>query len=99
MSAKRKRLLALAKHHRKSNQMRRSRGVVSVVRHKRRPGQPLWSLSMRLQIPLPGKLKCECMRLARENRLSQAELGLLIVAAAVRDEAWLRRVLKARNGR
>lgn len=61
-----------------------------------RPGF-LWSLQDRLYVPMPGVLKCEVMRIAREANVSQAELGLLIVQAAVNDQAWLAAVLAARE--
>jgi len=74
-------------------------GQSATVRPKRKPVRAgfLWSLQDRLYVPMPGLLKCEVMRIAREANVSQAELGLLIVQAAVNDQAWLAAVLAARE--
>jgi hypothetical protein len=46
-----------------------------------------------IRVPLP--FKCEVMRVARENALTQDELGWLVARAAIADQAWLCEVLAA----
>lgn len=66
--------------------------AIGGVRPKRRDGG-LWQWE-KLVVAVPLKLKCELMRIAREQRISQNELGLVIVQGAVRDETWLGMVLR-----
>ncbi len=69
----------------------------SGIRPKRKPVAAgfQWSLQERLYVPVPLELKCEVMRLARLHAMSQAEFGLVIVTAALKDEGWLAAVLAA----
>ncbi len=71
--------------------------AASGIRPKRKPVASgfQWSLQERLYVPVPLELKCEIMRIAREHVMSQASLGLVIVAAAVKDTTWLSAVLRA----
>lgn len=66
-----------------------------------RPKRPNNSLTLsweKLIIPLPLSLKCQVMRIARENNLSQAALGLVIVRAVVENETWLTAALRSAGG-
>lgn len=69
-----------------------------VIRPKRRNGtiDPTWE---KWVIPLPLRLKCEVMRLAREANLSQASFGLIVVQAALQDTTWLAAVLRTAAGK
>jgi hypothetical protein len=59
----------------------------------RRRGQQLWKWGERLYIGVPLPVKNWFTRLARENGLSQSELGLALVQAAKADEAWACRAI------
>lgn len=59
----------------------------------KRPNGAIHDFRERLMIRLPLPLKVQIMRLARENALTQDELGWNIVRAALADEAWLVNVL------
>jgi hypothetical protein len=67
-------------------------GVSAVPR--RRVG--LWSLKHRIYVPCPLELKTAIERIARQHGLTQAELGLLIIEAAVLDQTWLVAVIAKR---
>lgn len=63
-----------------------------------RPKRPNRSLNVTWEkfiIPLPLSLKCQIMRLAREANLSQAAFGLVIVRAALANEAWLAAAIRS----
>lgn len=60
----------------------------------KRPNKTLRGFEHKLFVPVPGALKGEVMRLCRERHVSQAELGLMIIQAAFRDEMWLESVLQ-----
>lgn len=59
----------------------------------RRRGQRLWQWGEKLYIPVRLALKNRFRSLAREHRMSQAELGLILVEAAMRDREWFERVI------
>ena len=70
------------------------RDAKSGVRPKR-PNGAIHDFGQRLHVRIPLPVKCEIMRLARENCLTQDELGWAIVKAALTDEAWLVQALAA----
>jgi hypothetical protein len=51
----------------------------------RRRGQRVFFLTEDVWIPLCPKVKLRCITMCRELRTTQAELGLVLVAAAVAD--------------
>jgi hypothetical protein len=55
----------------------------------KRPNGAIHDFRERLMVRLPLPTKCEIMRLARENALTQDELGWIIVRTAIADQAWL----------
>ncbi|QDU27476.1 hypothetical protein ETAA8_25640 [Anatilimnocola aggregata] len=61
------------------------------VRPRRRDGG-LWQWE-KFVVSIPLKLKCELMRIARENFVTQNELGLFILRGAVQDQTWLAALL------
>lgn len=64
------------------------------IRPKRADGA-LGQYPEKLYVPVTVRTKCEVMRVCRERGLSQAELGLVIVEAALLDEEWLGQALAA----
>ncbi len=57
----------------------------------RRPnGSQLWVWRERIYIPCPLSVKNEFTRIARENRMSQAELGTAIVDSVLESDLLLR---------
>ena len=64
-----------------------------VIRSKRK-NRALWTWSEKLYIPCTLATKGRYLRLAREMGMSQAELGLVVVEAAIFDPAWLHRAIK-----
>lgn len=95
MSSKQARLSAIAKRGRKlpAESLPAVEPLVVAIRAKRSPGG-FWSME-KLYVPVPLALKCEVMRIAREAGMSQAQLGLVIVQAAVADADWLKAVLRS----
>lgn len=55
----------------------------------RRRGQRIWSYEYKVYIPCPGATKCDFARVSRENRMTQAELGLVIIQRAMNEPEWL----------
>lgn len=48
----------------------------------------------RMIFPVPIALKCDVMKICREQNLTQAEMGRRVFEAAIRDPRWLQAVLK-----
>lgn len=65
---------------------------------RKRQGKSVWKLCWRLYIPCPVQVKLDVMRLARENNMTQAELGLMIIEQATRDSEWLVRCIENYRG-
>lgn len=64
----------------------------------RRRGQGVWKFAWRLYVPCPVRVKLDVMRAARENRMTQAELGLVIIEQALREPEWLTRTVERYRG-
>ena len=67
----------------------------SGVRPKKRDYLVWRSQAEKLIVRMPLALKCEVLRVVRENSLTQSDFGEAIVEAALRDPAWLAKVLAA----
>src|SRR5262245_52755663 len=68
--------------------------VMDDIRPKR-AARSLLGAWCQLCIPLPAMLKADVCREARHHGMSQAELGLRIVAAAMADQAWMEALYQA----
>ncbi len=62
------------------------------IRAKRR-NRALWNWD-KLYVPVTLATKCVYLRVAREEHMSLAELGLVVVEAAIRDAKWFRKAVK-----
>ena len=62
------------------------------MRGKRRNGN-LWKWENRIYVPCPASTKAAFVELARSNAMSEAELGLAIVEAAMMERSWLDAVI------
>ena len=58
------------------------------TRQYKRPRGGFWAWTERIYIPCPLRIKNEFSRIARENRMSQAELGTVLVTLAI-ESPWM----------
>lgn len=60
----------------------------------RRIGHNVWAWPDKIYIPCPVRVKNRFRVQALESRMSQAELGLVIIDAAMNQPRWLDRVIR-----
>lgn len=59
----------------------------------KRPDQGIWKWTNRIYIPCPLRVKNEFMRVARANDMSQAELGLVLIQAAMEESELTQEII------